>query len=101
MVSQSIKKRIESLVKGDIAYVKANQRTYRWYSAEHRCDVSETITPETRVRVNNSTTPYVFKQKGKHQCFLSGYALINGEEYTCGIAYENVDVGRAERMAIV
>ena len=89
MVSKTVRDKIESLKKGDIVYVKNQQRTY--YSNDER------LSPDIPVTVNNPAAPYIRKLKDKHQCFLAGLVNIDGEEFCCGIDYENIDIGRAER----
>ena len=91
MVTQSVKKKIEALKKGDKFYVKENQKTY---SVGYKCGwpVYKTVTPNEEITVNDSTTPYVRKPKGKHECFVSGYVMIDGELCCCGVDYENVKI---------
>ena len=91
MVSQSVKKKIASLKKGDTFYVKENQKTYA-VDYISGWAIFKIITPNDEITVNCSTTPYVRKPKGKHIHFVSGYVTIDGEECCCGVDYENVKI---------
>ena len=93
MVKRSVYQKIQKLKKGDIIHVKEAQKTYDWYDCNKKDYVAELITPETDVRVNTAKAPYVRKtRKGMHDYFVAGYAIINGEEFACGVDYENVAI---------
>ena len=92
MVSRSTMKKIEALKKGDIIHVKEPQKVSYPSSYNQGWPIYKTIQPSDEIRVHCSKAPYIYKQEGRHQCFVAGWALLNGEEHHCTIHYENVQL---------